>query len=96
MKKQELLIKLKAKKQIEIVESSEEISKSYLEKSNNSFKAANLLFDNNLFEESISLAYYSVYNTLMALFFKVGMKCKNHTCFFNIVERIIWSKRTCR
>lgn len=92
MKNQELLTELKAKKELELVEPSEEISKSYLEKSDNSFKAAKLLFDNNLFDDSISSAYYSAYNTLMALLFKAGIKCENHTASLILLKELFNEK----
>jgi len=37
------------------------------------------LFDNGRFEESVSLAYYSMYNILLALLFRVGIKSENHS-----------------
>lgn len=95
MKKQELLNELKSKKQLELVEHSDEISESYIEKSDNSFKAAKLLFDNNLFDDSISSAYYSVYNTLMALFFKVGIKCENHTASLILLKELFNENELC-
>jgi hypothetical protein len=44
MKRQDFLSKLKAQGKLELKEPSEEVKESYLEKSLNSLKAANLLF----------------------------------------------------
>ncbi len=61
-----------------IVEPSEDICNSYLEKSANCLKSAKLLSENNLYENSISMSYYAMYNLLLALLFRVGIKCENH------------------
>jgi len=37
------------------------------------------LFDNKRLEESVSLSYYSMYNILLALLFRVGIKSENHS-----------------
>jgi uncharacterized protein (UPF0332 family) len=78
MKKLSFLDKLKNENKLKLVEPSEEMCSSYLEKSDNCLKSARLLFQNNLYENSISLAYYTMYNSLSALFFKIGIKCENH------------------
>lgn len=79
MRKQNFLAKLKEEGKLELVEPSNEISNSYLDKSLNSLKAAQLLFDEDLLEESTSMAYYSMYHCLVALMRKCGIKCENHT-----------------
>mgnify|MGYP001563918970 CR=1 FL=1 len=78
MIKPSFLDKLKKEGKLELVEPSEEMCSSYLEKSDNCLKSARLLFQNNLYENSISMAYYTMYNSLSALFFKIGIKCENH------------------
>jgi uncharacterized protein (UPF0332 family) len=37
------------------------------------------LIDNDKLEEAVSLAYYSMYHSVIALLFKVGIKSENHT-----------------
>jgi uncharacterized protein (UPF0332 family) len=78
MKKQSFLSKLKKLGRLELVEPSDEMRNSYLEKSRNSLRASRLLSASNLIEESISMAYYSMYHCLLALMFKCGIKCENH------------------
>jgi len=73
------LIKLKKEERLELVEPSENICDSYLEKSNNCLKSAKILLKNNLYENSISMSYYAMYNILLALLFKTGIKCENHS-----------------
>ncbi len=78
MKKPNFLSKLKGEGKLELVESSDEICNSYLEKADNCLKSARLLYQNNLFENSVSMSYYTIYNSLTALLFKTGIKCENH------------------
>ena len=63
---------------LKLVEPSEEIKKSYIEKSESNLSSAKILLENDKFEESIALTYYSMYNMLIALLFKAGIKCENH------------------
>ncbi len=72
------LNKLKKEKKLELVEPSEDICDSYSEKSANCLKSAKLLLQNNLYENSIGMSYYAMYNLLLALLFRVGIKCENH------------------
>ncbi len=78
MKKPDFLNKLKREGKLELVEPSDEICNSYLEKADNCMKSARLLYQNNLFENSVSMSYYTMYNSLTALLFKTGIKCENH------------------
>ena len=79
MKRNSFLNKLKKEEKLELIESSEEIQDSYSEKSVNCLKSAKLLLQNNLYENSIGMSYYAMYNLLVALLFKTGIKCENHT-----------------
>lgn len=79
MKKSGFLNKLKKDGKLELVEPSEEICSSYLDKADKCLKSARLLLQNNLYENSISMSYYVMYNSLIALFFKIGIKCENHS-----------------
>ena len=46
------------------------------------------LWENDKLEESVSLAYYSMYNISTALFFKVGIKCENHSALIILLKEI--------
>ena len=74
------LNKLKKEEKLELVEPSEDICDSYSQKSADCLKSAKLLLQNNLFENSIGMSYYAMYNLLLALLFRVGIKCENHGC----------------
>ena len=78
MKRQGFLNKLKAEGKLELVETSEEICRSYLKKADDCLKSARILLQNDLCENSVSMSYYTMYNSLTALLFKVGIKCENH------------------
>ena len=75
MKNLDFLNKLKKEKLLKIIEFSDEISKSYLIKSEKCIKVAQLAFNAGIYENAISEAYYSIYNTVLSLFFKCGIKC---------------------
>ena len=76
--KNRFLDKLKKERKLQLVESSEDICDSYSQKSANCLRSAKLLLQNNLFENSIGMSYYAMYNLLLALLFRVGVKCENH------------------
>lgn len=79
MKEQKFLAKLKIQKKLEPIESSEEMKDSYLEKSESNLDSAKILLENNKLEEPINMSYYSMYNSLLALLFKTGIKSENHS-----------------
>jgi len=79
MKKSNFLIKLKRQDKLAIIEPSEDICNSYIKKAEDSLKSARVLLQNNLYENSVSMSYYTMYNSLTALLFKVGIKCENHS-----------------
>src|SRR3989338_7606937 len=79
MKKAGFLIGLHKDGKLQIVEPSEELKEAYIQKSSASLKSAEILLQNLLLENSVPMAYYSMYNMVMALFFKTGIKCENHS-----------------
>ena len=88
MKELMFLKKLKKQRVIELVEPSEEIKDSYIAKSENCLRSAKILFQNNLYENSVSEAYYCMYDLLLALLFKVGIKCENHTASIILLDKV--------
>jgi uncharacterized protein (UPF0332 family) len=79
MKSSEFLNKLKKEGKLELFESSEEMSLSYEKKGVECREVAKLAFDNNYFESAVTQSYYSMYNNVLSLFFKCGIKCENHS-----------------
>lgn len=92
MKELNFLKKLKRKRVIELVESSEEVKLSYLTKTEDCLKSAKILFQNQLYENSISEAYYCMYNSLLALLFKIGIKSENHSASIILFDRLFEKK----
>jgi len=88
MKKPSFLSKLKAEDKLKSVEPSEEICSSYIEKADNCFKSAKILLQNNLYENSVSMSYYAMYNILRALLFKTGIKCENHAGSIVLLKKL--------
>ena len=88
MKKPDFLRKLREERKLEITEPSEEMKMSYLQKAENCLKSAKLLFQNLLYENSTSEAYYCMYNSLLALLFKTGIKSENHSASIIILKRL--------
>ena len=78
MKKLGFLANLRKKSIIALVEPSEEVKQSYIEKSSSNIESAKILLKNNKFEESVALSYYSMYHFVTALLFKAGIKSENH------------------
>lgn len=92
MKSLDFLNKLKEEGKLELVELSEEISKSYLIKSDKCIKVAELAYNAGIYENAVSEAYYSIYNSVLSLFFKCGIKCENHTGAVILIKEIFMLK----
>lgn len=83
MKNINFLNKLKKQGKLEIVESSEEIKESYLKDSESYLGSSKILFKDNRLKESTQLIYFSIYYSILALLFKVGIKSENHLASSN-------------
>ena len=92
MKELTFLKKLKRKGIIELVEFSEEMKSSYLIKAENCLKSAKILFQSQLYENSTSEAYYCMYNSLLSLLFKIGIKSENHSASIILFDRLFRNK----
>jgi len=82
------LKKLNREEKLKSVESSDDIKEAYLKKSESNLISAKILLKNNRLEESVSLLYYSMYNLLMALLFKTGIKSENHSASIALLKDI--------
>ena len=88
MKKLNFLDKLKKEKKLELVDESKEISDSYILKSDNCLRSAKVLFKEKLYENAVSEAYYAMYNSVLSLFFRCGIKCENHTASIILLDKL--------
>ena len=87
MKKPDFLSKLKKEGKLDLIEPTENRSNSYIIKSSNCIKAAKLLQQASLYENSVSEAYYAMYNITLSLFFKAGVKSENHTATIILLKK---------
>ena len=78
MKTNQFLKILFKKKTIELVETSNSIKEGYIKKSQSYLESSKILLSQEKIEESVSMAYYSMYYMLLALLFNTGIKSENH------------------
>jgi uncharacterized protein (UPF0332 family) len=88
MKKPDFFNRLQEEGKLQLVPPSEEIMSSYLKKSDSHLESAKLLLENDRLEESVSLTYYSMYYMLPSLFFRVGIKCENHSAAIILLKEL--------
>lgn len=88
MKKQNFLHELFSEKKIQVVNPSVDLAESYLKKSKSHLASAKLLRDHDHYEEAVSMAYYSMYHAVMALFFRTGIKCENHSAAILLLKDV--------
>ena len=88
MKRISFLIRLRKEGKLEVVEPSEEVKLSYLEKSDSHFESAKILLKAEKLEESVSIAYYAMYHCLLALLFKCGIKSENHAASILLLKEL--------
>jgi len=93
MNELEFLRKAARDGQLGLVNPSENICSSYMQKSENSLKSADLLLSNGLYENAVIEAYYAVYNSITALLRKAGVKCENHAVAVSLLSTLFGESR---
>jgi uncharacterized protein (UPF0332 family) len=88
MNRQAFLIKIREEGKLQLVRPSSEVAESYLSKSESSLSSAKILLEAGHAEEAVSMAYYSMYYTVLALLFRTGIKCENHTAAIMLLKEI--------
>lgn len=88
MRKQGFLNKLHHEGKIQIVEPSFQVQEAYRKKSESYLASAKILFENGRLEETVSMAYYSMYYMVLALLFATGIKCENHSGAIILLENL--------
>ena len=86
--RQGFLQKLHKEGALQMVAPSDEMKIAYTRKSESHLTSARLLLENDLFEQSVSMAYYSMYYSVLALFFATGIKCENHTAAIILLKDV--------
>jgi len=92
MKKTRFLTNMKKEGKLEIIEPSEEVCRAYLEKANSNLESAKILASAGKTEEPISMAYCGMYNALLALLFKCGIKSENHAASIMLLKEVFRQK----
>ena len=88
MKRINFLHKLYKQEKLQFVEPNEDIKSAYLQKSTKSLSSAKALFEIGNLEDSVSMAYYAMYHSLLSLFFRVGIKCENHAAAIILLKEV--------
>ncbi|MEK6793095.1 MAG: HEPN domain-containing protein [Nanoarchaeota archaeon] len=88
MRNKNYLFELRRKRVIELVEPSNELEESYKEKSKSNLESAHILLERGKLEEAVSLTYFSMYNMLLALLFRTGIKSESHTASIVLLKEI--------
>ena len=88
MKKMSFLNKLYKKKKLQLVEPSENVKTAYLQRSDESLTSAKTLLNIGNLKDSVALSYYSMYHCLLALLFRVGIKCENHAAAIILLRKV--------
>lgn len=87
-KRHEFLHKLYAQGHLRVVEPSDELKVAYLRKSESYLISARILLDNYRIEEAVSMTYYSMYYMVLALLYKTGIKCENHSGAIILLKKL--------
>jgi len=82
------LTKLYHEGKIRIVDPSVQVQAAYRSKSESYLISAKILLENGRLEETVSMAYYSMYYMLLALLFKTGIQCENHSGAMILLEKL--------
>lgn len=88
MKKPDFLNKLFKKEKIKETEPNENIAKGYLKKSMKTLSSAKVLLEFGNHEDSLAMAYYAMYYSLLALLFRIGIKCENHAAAIILLKKV--------
>ena len=71
---------------ITLIEPNENLSSAYFSKAENALEA---MHDVTVREWKITTAYYCMYFSLYALFMRLGIKCENHSCTIEVMNRLL-------
>lgn len=65
---------------------SMDMKRAYQRKSESYIISARILFENGRLEEAVSMIYYSMFYMVLALLFRTGIKCENHSAAIYLLE----------
>ena len=82
------MTRLRLENVLQLIAPSDTLTNSYIMKSESNLNSAKILLNNDKLEESVSLAYYSMYHIVTALLFKAGIKCENHKASIFLLKEL--------
>lgn len=88
MIKTDFLAKLFDEKKIQIVEPSENLKNAYLKRSEESLSSSKILAEAGQLNDSTALTYYSMYHSVLALFYRICLKSENHIAIITLLKGI--------
>lgn len=88
MRRADFLRKLHDEGKLKEVDPSAEIAEAYLQKSDKPLVSAKALLDIGNLEDSVAMAYYAMYHCLVALLFRTGIKCENHSAAIILLQEV--------
>lgn len=88
MKKINFLNKLAKEEKLQLVEPSDVVKEAYLQRAEESLSSAKTLMKVGNLKDTVVLAYYAMYHSLLALFFRCGVKCENHAAAIILLKEI--------
>ena len=88
MKRTGFFSRLNQERRLELVEPIEAVTQAYQDKSESYLGSAKILLRSDHLEESVSMAYYSMYYLLLALLFRTGIKCENHSASIILLKEL--------
>lgn len=94
MKKINFLIELHNEGKLQETEPSDEIKKAYLQRSNESLSSAKALIKIGNLKDAVALSYYSMYHSLLAALFRIGIKCENHAASIILLKEVFGMDNT--
>ncbi len=75
-------------RKLQIVEPNADIGKAYISRALESLSSAKTLLHAGNLKDSVALSYYSMYHSVLALLFCVGVKCENHTAAIILLKEL--------
>lgn len=88
MRRIQFLNRLYNEGKLKLVEPSSEIKDAYLQRADESLSSAKVLLDIGNLKDAVALAYYAMYHTLLALLFRTGIKCENHSAAIILLKEV--------
>jgi uncharacterized protein (UPF0332 family) len=88
MRRIQFLNRLYTEGKLKLVEPSSEIKDAYLQRADESLSSAKVLLDIGNLKDAVALAYYAMYHTLLALLFRTGIKCENHSAAIILLKEV--------